>query len=215
MAKTGKFIFDPKHIFFTSDTHFGHANIIRLCNRPFKDVEDMTEELIKRWNSVVSEGDTVFHLGDFAFGGSTLWNSVVSRLNGQIYLIYGNHDRKNLRAGYLNKFVDVLPQMQIEVEGRSVYLNHYPFLCYGGSWRNEKDAVWQLFGHVHSGPTSSGLDCDRLGNLFPYQYDVGVDNNNYTPVSWEQVKSVIESNLRGAIPAGPAEHTIPDELYKS
>lgn len=212
--KEQKFKFEPEHSFFTSDTHFGHANIIKLCNRPFKNVEEMNEKLIENWNKVVSEGDTVFHLGDFAFGGSALWNSIVPRLNGQIYLIFGNHDRKNLRAGYLDKFVDVLPQMQIEIEGRSVYLNHYPFLCYGGSYRNEKDAVWQLFGHVHSGPDSSGLDCDRLPYLFPYQYDVGVDNNNYTPVSWEQVKYEIGCNLSGIMSKKPAEHTIPDGLYK-
>lgn len=85
----------------------------------------------------------------------------------------------------MDKFVAVIPQMQIQIEKRSIYLNHYPFLCYGGSYRSE--AVWQLFGHVHSGPTSSGLDCDRLCNLFPYQYDVGVDN--YTPISWEEKDS--------------------------
>lgn len=192
--KEQKFEFSAKNTFFTSDTHFGHANIIKLCNRPFKDVEEMNEKLIENWNKVVSEDGTVFHLGDFAFGGSGLWNSVIPRLNGQIYLIIGNHDRKNLRQGYMGKFADVLPQMQIQIEKRSIYLNHYPFLCYG---RNDADAVWQLFGHVHSGPTSSGLDCDRLVHLFPYQYDVGVDNNSYTPISWEEVKKKIQHQIDG------------------
>lgn len=154
--KEQKFEFSAKNTFFTSNTHFGHANIIRLCNRPFKDVEEMNEKLVENWNRVVPEDGTVFHLGDFAFGGSALWNSIIPRLNGQIYLIIGNHDRKNLRQGYMGKFAD---------------------------------AVWQLFGHVHSGPTSSGLDCDRLVHLFPYQYDVGVDNNSYTPISWEEKDS--------------------------
>lgn len=85
--------------------------------------------------------------------------------------------------------------MQIEIEKRSIYLNHYPFLCYGGSYRSNDDAVWQLFGHVHSGPNSSGLDCDRLINLFPYQYDVGVDNNNYSPISWSEVKNKIQHQI--------------------
>lgn len=192
MAK--EFKFDPNLTFFTSDTHFGHANIIRLCNRPFKDVEEMNEKLVENWNKVVPENGTVFHLGDFAFGGSGLWNSIISRLNGQIYLIMGNHDRKNLRQGYMDKFVSVVPQMQIDIEGRSVYLNHYPFLCYGGSYRGE-DSVWQLFGHVHSGPLSSGADSDRLVHLFPYQYDVGVDNNNFTPISWNQVKERINKQV--------------------
>lgn len=192
-----KFKYSPDHTFFTSDTHFGHANIIRFCKRPFENVEEMNEALIENWNKVVSDDDTVFHLGDFAFGGSGLWNSVIPRLNGQIYLIIGNHDRKNLRQGYMGKFADVLPQMQIQIEKRSIYLNHYPFLCYGGSYRNDADAVWQLFGHVHSGPTSSGLDCDRLVHLFPYQYDVGVDNNSYTPISWEEVKKKIQHQIDG------------------
>lgn len=192
MAK--EFKFDPNLTFFTSDTHFGHANIIKLCNRPFKDVEEMNEKLVENWNKVVPENGIVFHLGDFAFGGSALWNNIIPRLNGRIYLILGNHDRKNIRQGYMDKFVDVVPQMQIDIEGRSVYLNHYPFLCYGGSYRDE-NSVWQLFGHVHSGPHSGGLDCDRLGILFPYQYDVGVDNNNYTPISWQQVKDVINQQI--------------------
>lgn len=155
----------------------------------------MNEKLIENWNKVVPKNGIVFHLGDFAFGGSELWNNIIDRLNGQIYLIIGNHDRKNLRQGYVEKFVNVVPQMQIEIEKRSIYLNHYPFLCYGGSYRSNDDAVWQLFGHVHSGPNSSGLDCDRLINLFPYQYDVGVDNNNYSPISWSEVKNKIQHQI--------------------
>lgn len=183
-----KYKFDPEHTFFTSDTHFGHANIIRFCNRPFKNVEEMDEALIENWNLVVSEDDTVFHLGDFAFGGSNVWKSIIPRLNGHINLIIGNHDRKNLRQGYMSSFGMVVPQLQIEIEGNPIYLNHYPFLCYGGSYRG----VWQLFGHVHSGPNAEGLDISRLKTLFPTQYDVGVDNNDYAPISYEEVKNKIE-----------------------
>lgn len=184
-----KYKFDPEHTFFTSDTHFGHANIIRFCNRPFKNVEEMDEALIENWNQVVSKDDTVFHLGDFAFGGSSVWNSIIPRLNGHINLIIGNHDRKNLRQGYMSYFDMVVPQLQIEIEDNSIYLNHYPFLCYGGSYRG----VWQLFGHVHSGPQADGLDISRLRVLLPTQYDVGVDNNNFIPISYREVKEKIES----------------------
>lgn len=183
-----KYKFDPEHTFFTSDTHFGHANIIRFCNRPFKNVEEMDEALIENWNQVVSDDDTVFHLGDFAFGGSNVWKSIIPRLNGHINLIIGNHDRKNLRQGYMSSFGMVVPQLQIEIEGNPIYLNHYPFLCYGGSYRG----VWQLFGHVHSGPNAEGLDISRLKTLFPTQYDVGVDNNDYAPISYREVKAKIE-----------------------
>lgn len=184
-----KIKYSPDHTFFTSDTHFGHANIIRFCNRPFQNVEEMNEVLIENWNKVVSKDDTVFHLGDFAFGGSSVWNSIIPRLNGHINLIIGNHDRKNLRQGYMLYFDMVVPQLQIEIEDNSIYLNHYPFLCYGGSYRG----VWQLFGHVHSGPQADGLDISRLRVLLPTQYDVGVDNNNFTPISYREVKEKIES----------------------
>ena len=180
-----------QEIWFTSDTHWGHKNIIKLCNRPFQNVEEMNEVLIENWNKVVSKDDTVFHLGDFAFGGSSVWNSIIPRLNGHINLIIGNHDRKNLRQRYMSYFDMVVPQLQIEIEDNSIYLNHYPFLCYGGSYRG----VWQLFGHVHSGPQADGLDISRLRVLLPTQYDVGVDNNNYTPVSWEEVKSIINNQV--------------------
>lgn len=186
---------EAKHLFFTSDTHFGHENIIKFCNRPFANAQEMNEALINNWNRVVGPDDTIFHLGDFAFGGSYLWNNMLDRLNGHIHLVIGNHDRKNLRQGYVQKFDSIYPQLQINIDGRSVYLNHYPFLCYGGSYRGDKDAVWQLFGHVHSGPFSTGKDDERLKMLFPYQYDVGVDNNNFTPISWEDVKIRIKNNI--------------------
>lgn len=185
--------FSKSNTFFTSDTHFGHANIIKLCGRPFKDVEEMNETLIKNWNNVVEKDSHVFHLGDFAFGGSALFNSICPRLNGTIHLILGNHDFKNFREGYSKYFADITQQMYIQIDGKSIYLNHNPFLCFGGAWRG-KEAVWQLFGHVHSSPTqATGLDIQRLVNLFPTQYDVGVDNNNYTPVSFQQVKKIIDT----------------------
>lgn len=154
----------------------------------------MNEKLIKNWNRVVSEGDTVFHLGDFAFGGSRLWNSIIPRLNGQIYLIKGNHDDKNLQESIVNKFKFVTYQMQIEIGEQSIYLNHYPFLCYGGTYRGAA-SVWQAFGHVHSQEGSTGLDNVRMTHLFPTQYDVGVDNNNYTPISYAELRSIITKQI--------------------
>lgn len=190
-------VLDPSKqgIFFTSDTHFHHEAIIKFCNRPYKDVEEMDNNLINNWNSVVKEDDIVFHLGDFAFGGSTIWNNILSKLKGHIHLIIGNHDYKQFRQGYMSKFESVEYQKGVIIEGRRIYLNHYPFLCYAGTYRNQKQAVWQFFGHVHSGPNSTGLDNERLTNLFPYQYDVGVDNNNYTPISWNQVKDIINKQV--------------------
>ena len=118
-----------------------------------------------------------------------VWKEIIPRLKGHMNLIIGNHDRKNLRQGYMSFFDMVVPQLQIEIEDTSIYLNHYPFLCYGGSYRG----VWQLFGHVHSGPGADGLDISRLRVLLPTQYDVGVDNNNFTPISYREVKNKIEA----------------------
>ena len=183
--------FDGDRVFFTSDTHFYHDNIINFCGRPFKNVEVMNETLIANWNSVVGPDDIVFHLGDFCLGGSAEWTNILNRLNGKIYLIVGNHDIKNLRQGYYSRFEHIAMQMHIEVGKQKIYLNHCPFLCYGGAYRD----TWQLFGHVHTSKQNTGIDAPRLHMLFPTQYDVGVDNNNFTPVSFEQVKRIIERQV--------------------
>jgi calcineurin-like phosphoesterase family protein len=183
--------FDGDRVFFTSDTHFYHSNIINFCGRPFKNVEVMNETLIANWNSVVGPDDIVFHLGDFCLGGSAEWTNILNRLNGKIYLIVGNHDIKNLRQGYYSHFEHIAMQMHIEVGKQKIYLNHCPFLCYGGAYRD----TWQLFGHVHTSKQNTGIDAPRLHMLFPAQYDVGVDNNNFTPVSFEQVRRIIEKQV--------------------
>lgn len=184
--------YDGNKVYFTSDTHFNHENIIRFCHRPFKDVEVMNETLIANWNSVVGSDDDVFHLGDFCLGGAAEWTKILDRLNGKIHLIVGNHDLKNLRQGFINRFDEVVMQRHIVIEKHSIYLNHYPFLCFSGAY---KDDVWQLFGHVHTRKNNTGIDADRLQFLYPTQYDVGVDNNNFKPVSYEQVKNAIEKQL--------------------
>ena len=189
------FKFEPDQVYFTSDTHFGHENIIRYCNRPFRNAEEMNAELILRWRETVPEDGIVFHLGDFAHGNARLWNDILSALTGRKYLILGNHDMKALRQGYMGRFEHVAQQMTIRVGGQAIVLNHNPFLCYGGSYRD----VWQLFGHVHSGPAShTGLDHPRLKMLFPLQYDVGVDNNDFRPISFAEVKAKIEGQVAAA-----------------
>ena len=151
----------------------------------------MNETIIANWNSVVGPDDIIFHLGDFCLGGSAEWIKVLNRLNGKIYLIAGNHDIKNLRQNYTKYFEHITMQMHIEVDKQKIYLNHCPFLCYGGAYRD----TWQLFGHVHTSRHNTGKDVPRLKMLFPTQYDVGVDNNNFTPVSYAQVKMIIEKQI--------------------
>jgi calcineurin-like phosphoesterase family protein len=121
---------------------------------------------------------------------SAEWSRLLQKLNGKIYLILGNHDMRTVGAGF-SRLEGVAMQMLINVKGQKIYLNHYPFLCYGGSYRN----TWQLYGHVHTSPANRGLDAPRLKMLMPMQYDVGVDNNNYRPVSFEQVKIIIRNQI--------------------
>ncbi len=185
------FKFNAEHTFFTSDTHFNHANIIRFCNRPFKDVEQMNEVMITNWNNAISKDDTVFHLGDFCLGGAAEWTKILDRLNGKIFLIMGNHDLKNIRQGFISRFEHVAMQMHIKVGKQRIYLCHFPFLCFEGGYKD----VWQLFGHVHTRKNNTGNDAERLQFLYPTQYDVGVDNNGFAPVSFGLVKRTIDKQV--------------------
>ena len=95
-------------MFFTGDHHFGHANIIKYCNRPFNSVEEMDEMLIDEWNYVVNPDDIVYHLGDIAFSMNEL-DKIIRRLNGTIYIIPGNHIRRGYNtAGVIPPGIDVV-----------------------------------------------------------------------------------------------------------
>ena len=185
---------NKSEVFFTSDTHFGHSNIIKYCARPFDNTNDMDEALINNWNAKVPKDGIVYHLGDFAWGSINYWEKIREQLNGEIILIYGNHDEKYLNNKLMYKlFKEVTPQKKIWINKIPIYMNHYPFLCFGGSYKG-LGATWQLFGHVHSNPRSEeGLDHKRLVNCFPTQYDVGVDNNNFTPISFDELYSYINN----------------------
>ena len=185
-----------QNIWFTSDTHFWHSNIIEYTNRPFKDVLEMNQELIRRWNDKVKENDIIFHLGDFAHCGSDKLKELLSVLHGKKYLILGNHDWRTFKSNHSQWFEGIYQQLCIKINGRRVYLNHFPFLCYTGTFKGPENATYQLFGHVHSGILNTKfLDKPRLKYLFPYQYDVGVDNNNFTPISWDEVCEKINKNI--------------------
>ena len=182
---------EAEHLFFTSDTHFDHKNIIKYCNRPFSSVQEMNQGLINNWNSVINPDDTIFHLGDVSFGGNTNLINYVSQLNGHIILIKGNHDRK-LQQSICDKLFDyTCQQLTLNIDGITVFLNHFPFLCFSGTYNTDKSI--QLFGHIHSGPLSSGPDIDRFNKYGVYnQYDVGVYNNHYKPISWNEILKKID-----------------------
>ena len=185
-------------IFFTSDTHFHHENIMRYCNRPFSSIEEHDEALVNNWNSVVPEDGIVYHLGDVGFAPRKYMSDLLDRLNGKKILIIGNHDWRRVVADFqfANKFELMTQQMNLKIENQHIILNHYPMLCYSGTYRKKNEMTWQLFGHVHSGPLSNkGKDDNRLTMLFPAQYDVGVDNNNFKPISFYEVRDIISDRL--------------------
>ena len=196
--KNKQFIYtekDAEKMFFTSDTHFQHTNIIKYCKRPFKDVEENDEEIIRRWNEKVPEDGIVFHLGDVAFGDPERVDNILGRLNGKIYLVIGNHDWRRIVNDHKWRFELMTQQINMKIGKRHVILNHYPMLAFSGAWRGE-DATYQLFGHVHTSPyTDEGLDQQRMKYLFTSQYDVGVDNNDFTPVSWKEVNQIINNQM--------------------
>lgn len=185
-------------IFFTSDSHYGHTNIIKYCNRPFSSIEEHDDTLIKRWNEKVGKDDIIFHLGDFAFASEKYISEILEQLNGKKYLIFGNHDWRRMTKSICEKyFEDTSQQMVIRIDDKLIYLNHFPFLCFSGAWKG-LDATWQIFGHVHSGPNNNtGLDNDRLRYLFPTQFDCGVDHNNFYPYSFEEIKEIITKQQHG------------------
>lgn len=191
-------------VFFTSDTHFGHSKIIEYCKRPFSSIEEHDNALIQNWNSVVGQDDTVFHLGDFAYGNSQFIANTIKQLNGNIILVKGNHDLRNINPTLYNIFSDVVYQARILIDKQTVYLNHFPFLCFEHGDINlyKNNYSIQLFGHVHSGPLTSSEDVNRLNILLPTQYDVGVDNNNFTPISWVDVRDKIKQQIDKSLNRG-------------
>jgi len=154
-------------IYFTADTHFGHTNIIKYCNRPFSDVEEMDETIIKTWNRMVGQDDIVYHLGDFSMGDPRKY---YSRLSGKVLIVPGSHDKELHK---LPSYAVLPPLTSVTIEGQVIVLCHYAMR----SWDRSHYATWHLFGHHHGKLLSYGLS-----------FDVGMDCWEFAPVSLERVK---------------------------
>lgn len=131
--------------FFISDSHFFHKNIILYAERGFKDIHVMNEHMIKAWNGVVTEADTVYFLGDFVYGRDATQEGaqeVFDRLKGKKHLIVGNHDKI---AKKINGWVTKTNYMELKVDGHQTVLFHYPIREWNGSFHD----VIHLYGHVH------------------------------------------------------------------
>lgn len=202
-----------KSIFFTSDQHFGHQNVIDFSKRPFTDVDHQARVLIKKYNSVVPKDGICYHLGDVGFCGVEKMKEIISQLNGTKVLVLGNHD-KGVNSMYNVGFDVVMHMARFQIAGQTVTATHCPLLGLprentAGMKGHDGSEMWHghnnpkrrpftcdstgqfhLHGHVHS--PNSGKSVKTLGR----QYDVGVDANNYTPVSIGQIESWIAKTLR-------------------
>jgi len=171
-------------LFFTSDHHFGHANIIRYCDRPFSSTEEMEEEMSRKWNEIVGPKDIVYHLGDFTLGGLEDAMRYFSMLNGEVRILDGttHHDSRWMDDAYSmakpigTKTNHVLTLSRMTVLERvaevPIVLCHFPFAI----WDRKHYGAIHLHGHSHCQYQAPG----RI-------MDVGVDCNDFYPVSLEQV----------------------------
>ena len=162
--------------FFTSDTHFGHRNILQYCNRPFSSVEEMDEHMIRVWNETVGVEDTIFHLGDFSFYNTTESKRIIDRLNGHKILVAGNHDKREIKELFdevYNQFdfiKDAVDHFAPSLT-RNLRFQHTPKI-------SSPDCNFRhiLVGHVHTNWASltSVIPSDR-GLVYNYYINVGID----------------------------------------
>lgn len=129
-------------VFIISDTHFGHENIIRYCNRPFTSVEEMDQIMIKRWNETVSNNDIIIHLGDVSFYGKDKTREIIQKLNGRKILIMGNHDNYSEQF-YRDAGFHTVSRFPI------IYDNFY-MLSHAPLQLSETTPYANFYGHVHN-----------------------------------------------------------------
>ncbi len=167
-------------VFFTADTHFGHAGALGLYRRPFASVAEMDAALIARWNATVRPEDEIWHLGDFALGAAARnAAALLASLHGRKHLVLGNNDGPTTSGA--PGWSSVQHYAELALEGTHLVLCHYPFR----TWRNMHRGWRNLHGHSHG----------RLAPL-PRQTDVGVDAWDFRPVTLAEIL---------AAPARPAK----------
>ena len=184
---------DERNIFFTSDLHFGHTNVIKFDNRPFFNTREMDSKLIENWNDKVGKGDTVYILGDmFWHGNNEYVENILKALNGQKILIKGNHDRW-IKQGNLKKYLSgVKDYDEINVklkngQDKRCILSHYFMPFYNSHYYN----AIHLHGHSHNTDESKVelkiakyLNDNGFANKI---YNVGCMHWDYEPVTLDEI----------------------------
>lgn len=160
-------------VFLIGDPHFWHRNIIRYCDRPFSNVEEMNECLIKNWNSVVGKDDIVYVLGDFALCGKARIIEVGRALNGRKRLILGNHDGASFETYREAGFEYIY--------NHSIILDEFYILSHHPKTYIQKDGVYaNIFAHVHNDPAYADVSAET--------FCVSAERIGYTPILFEEVK---------------------------
>lgn len=176
---------EGQKIWFTSDLHFGHRNVLKFCNRPWEDEKLMGRGLIQNWNNTVGDNDIVFVLGDtFWFNDSHSIKRALSQLKGKdIYILPGNHDEFESYHRVVDPRIHLCQDVMVvwiteeNQPKREVWLSHYPMM----TWPHRENGAYQFFGHIHSRPDKfEGVDQDLP--LHWNQADVGCDFWAWTPV---------------------------------
>ncbi len=160
-------------IFFIADTHFGDEGILRYENRPFDSVDSMNKTIIQNWNSVVSESDTVFVVGDFI--SDLKYLPIIDELKGRIKLIVGNHDIP---------FIDELSRYKgVEVIDYPIILDGFWMVSHEPMYVTKNAPYANIFGHIHNNPMYLTVSIRS--------YCVCVERNNYTPVEFGYIKKCV------------------------
>lgn len=153
-------------VFLVSDTHFGHANIIKYCDRPFENTEEMDKFIIRKWNETIGPEDTVFHLGDIGFGSREYIAAIVSQLNGYKHLVRGNHD---------NYSDDFYRRCGFQTVSRfPIIWNNFAILSHAPLQMTETTPYCNFYGHIHNDEkyvdteTSKCVCVEKL-NYIPYK----------------------------------------------
>lgn len=149
--------------YITADTHFGHKNIIEYASRPFNDVEEMNEALIRNWNDVVGPDDIIIHAGDFSFMKKNRIKGIVDRLNGRKWIVLGNHDRKCPDYWHELGFEHWFYQ-PILIKKWNIIISHEPLV---------NPPVLNLHGHTHESSVS--------GDIPGRHFCVSVEQRDYKP----------------------------------
>lgn len=170
-------------LLFIADPHFGHTNIIKFCNRPFHNTDEMDNTLIKNWNDKVKKKDTVYLIGDLSWHSAEITNDILSMLHGKIHWIKGNHDHYLLKDKNfnINRFESIKDYDEIKYNKQRIILFHYPI----ASWNAAFHGSTHIHGHIHNNENEYIILNDHIKQNM---YNVSVEMIDYTPITLDELK---------------------------